>query len=329
MKYFSTAKKGLEPVLGFCLLICLIGCGSSNTGKSSASSITGADEADSGNSVSAGNDKDRETVSDTAAVVGPYGRISVSIPKGWIAEEAPVDSDKLMYGLYGLILKPEEAIDGQIELFCIERFGVCGTGLSTKELELAGNTVRVGSYDNVRHWDFIVFGNDEPQIAAQHTDCSSWTEEMWDEAFSVLDTMEFDRSITKGGIGQYIPESENEEILLSMEVSHVSATGLMVHFRQYDDTGEFIYGEEYKLEKLEGTSLTAVPMVVEDAAFNDVGYTIPLQGESEQKIDWEWLYGKLAPGTYRISKTVLKADKSGASAASEYTLTAQFMLAGE
>ncbi len=133
---------------------------------------------------------------DTASAGGPYGQISVYIPDNWTVEAAPAGSDKMMYGLYGLILKPEEARSGQIELFCIENFGVCGTGLSEEKMTLAGYTANVGTYDNHSHWDFIVFKNDGPQIVAQHTDCASWTDEMWDEALAILDTVKFDESVT-------------------------------------------------------------------------------------------------------------------------------------
>ena len=86
-----------------------------------------------------------------ASAGGPYGRITVTLPDGWIYEEAPVDSEKMIYGLYGIILKPENVSEGQMELFCTDSFGVCGTGLESKEITLAGNTVSVGTYDDHEH----------------------------------------------------------------------------------------------------------------------------------------------------------------------------------
>ncbi len=94
---------------------------------------------------------DRELT--TVAAAGPYGEISVDLPDDWTYEVAKVDDDKLMYGLYGLILKPADADDGQIELFCIDGFGVCGTGLETEWITLAGNAACVGTYDEHAHWD--------------------------------------------------------------------------------------------------------------------------------------------------------------------------------
>ena len=266
-----------------------------------------------------------------ATVGGPYGEISVNIPDSWSARARHVDEEEMMVGLYGLILEPKDASDGQIELFCTDTFGVCGTGLVQEEITLAGDKATVGTYDEHENWDYIAFGASDPnkskcRIVAQHTDCDSWTAEMWEEALLILDTMRFDPSKTEGGIGQYIPESENYDIAVSMEVLHVTPTGCIVRFRQYDsrDTGELIYGQGYTLEKKNGDVWEAVPMIIDDAVFTEEGYIIPPVGESEIETDWNWLYGTLTPGTYRIKKTVIDHRDSGNK---NYEFYAQFLIA--
>lgn len=267
---------------------------------------------------------------DTVSVPGPYGQLEAAIPETWTAEAAPMDSGKLMYGLYGLILKPRGAAAGQMELFCSDDFGVCGTGLATEETTLAGNTARIGTYDGHPHWDFITFGDERPQIVAQHTDCSAWTAEMWDEALAILDSMQFDRHITEGGAGQFIPESENDAIAVIMEVTHVTATGCTVHLRQYDQrsTTELLYGQGYSLQRLEGGDWVDVPQIIDHAAFTEEGYPLPAGGEAEMETDWAWLYGTLTPGTYRITKTVVDSRKPDGVMSPAYPLTAQFIIAG-
>ena len=293
----------------------------------------------SGNSVAEypGRD-DRDIPDDTVnedrvTAGGPYGELSVILPQTWTAETAPVDSDKMMYGLYGLILKPEGVSEGQIELFCSDSFGVCGTGLEEEETTLAGVEAHIGTYDSHPHWDFIIFKKDTEQIdiVAQHTDCDSWTDEMWDEAFSILDTLVFDEGKTEGGVGQSNPESYDDTIAVQMRVSHVTPTGLTVHFEQYDkrDTGELIYGEGYHLEMLNGGKWEDVPMIIDNGAFNDLGYILPAEGESEMETDWEWLYGKLSPGTYRITKILTDSSRNDPYVnIPAYPLTAQFIIAG-
>ena len=203
---------------------------------------------------------------------GPYGELSVRLSDGWRADIAPVDSDKLMYGLYGIILKPEGE-KGQMELFCTDSFGVCGTGLEEAEITLAGDTALVGTYDDHEHWDFIVVKRGTPEIVAQHTDCDSWSEEMWDQALEMLGTFSFDENKTEGGIGQYIPESEDDTIAVIMSVTNVTPSGLTVHFKQYDESigGEFTYGESYKLQVLNGDTWEDVSPIIDNGAFNDIG----------------------------------------------------------
>ena len=269
-----------------------------------------------------------EVGGDTVSVTGPYGQISVYLPDTWTAEAAPMDSGKLTYGLYGLILKPADAPADHIELTCTDSFGVCGTGLSEEKRELAGTEAVIGTFDGHAHWDFIAFpgGEAQAQVVAQHTDGYSWTAAIWNEAMAILDTMRFDRSVAEGGAGQYIPESENDETAVFMDVSHVTASGLTVRFRQCDerDYDEIFFGEGYTLSRLEGDGWTEVPAVIDDWAFTAEAILIPALGETELETDWEWLYGRLTPGTYRITKTVWAR---GAAAVS-FPLTAQFLLAG-
>lgn len=134
---------------------------------------------------------------DAVSVAGSYGQIMVYIPGDWTGEAAPVDSDKMANGngLYGLILKPKDAAEGQIELYVTDIFAVCGTGLSEEKAELAGYEAIVGTFDDHPHWDFIGFTREKPQIVAQTIDCSSWNDDMWKEAFSILDTLVFDENV--------------------------------------------------------------------------------------------------------------------------------------
>ena len=154
---------------------------------------------------------------------------------------------------------------------------------------------------------------------------------MWEEADTILGTLKFDSSKTEGGIGQYISDSEVETIGLMMNVSNVTPSGVTIHFRQYDDksTGELTYGEGYTLERLVGQKWEAVPMIIDNGAFTDIGYIIPKNGEAEIETNWEWLYGKLEPGTYKITKLVIDAgvDNKGDSL-NQYPISAQFLIAG-
>ncbi len=62
--------------------------------------------------------------------------------------------------------------------------------------------------------------------------------------------------------------------------------------------------------------------VIDNGAFTDVAYMIQKDSPYEAVIDFEWLYGKLEPGRYRIVKTIM--DFRGTGEVTDYTFTAEF-----
>ena len=124
----------------------------------------------------------------------------------------------------------------------------------------------------------------------------------------------------------YSSEAESDEIAVIMDLSNISGTGATIRFRQYEEreTGELIYGEGYAISRLENDEWVPVPQIIENGAFTDIGYMIPAGGEAKIETNWEWLYGKLPKGTYRISKTILDSYDNGYD---EYVLYGKFFIA--
>lgn len=87
-----------------------------------------------------------------------------------------------------------------------------------------------------------------------------------------------------------------------------SPTGIRFCFAQTDESiiGELIYGQAYTLEKWDGNQWTAVTPVIENGAFTMEGIFLPKNATTTVEIDWEWLYGTLSEGYYRIGKDVLR-----------------------
>ena len=134
-----------------------------------------------------------EIVGAEVSVDGSHGSITLNIPETWNWETTN-NGGKLQTGTigsYGIILKPNETKQGQIEVFYTNAFGLCGTGLFSNKTMLADNPVWVYTYDGSKNWDYIVFDSDSPKIVVCHTDCSTWTDEMWDEAWLILETTSF------------------------------------------------------------------------------------------------------------------------------------------
>lgn len=134
----------------------------------------------------------------TLTAGGALGELSVTLPESWNAEVSTADDDKLVGGNYGFLIAPDSADDGHLEVFCSENFGVCGTGLKSEEIDLAGQKAHVGTYDDHENWDFIIIGEDKIQIIVQSIGCESWMSYQWEEAMAVLDTLKLDTSKTEG-----------------------------------------------------------------------------------------------------------------------------------
>ena len=126
-------------------------------------------------------------------------------------------------------------------------------------------------------------------------------------------------------------ESQDDTIAVIMSVSNVTPTGLTVHFRQYDkrDNIKLVYGDDYYLETLNGDTWEEVPRIIEERGNEEVGFiNMPEEGESELEINWERLYGRLTPGTYRITMSMMDWDQDNPSAyIPAYPLKAQFIIA--
>ncbi|MCI8801185.1 MAG: hypothetical protein HFH88_15435 [Lachnospiraceae bacterium] len=259
---------------------------------------------------------------------GPYGRLSLSLPEGWCYEEYPMDSEELRGGKYGILFYPEGAGEGFIEVCYAGRFGVCGTGLQSENRTIAGKSASVGTYDNKNHWDFIIFQEEYEGVVALNSSEDGWWKEYGAQVYDILDTLSFEPEMREGGACVDSEQSELTEIGLHLSLKNVSATGATLVWNHYDPeaaTGELQCGDDFVLQQMENGQWEEVPVVVEgNYGFHAIAYPIPAGETKEQQLNWEWLYGQLAPGEYRIGKGV--GDFRASGDFDEYTIYAQFIL---
>ncbi|MCR5591685.1 MAG: hypothetical protein K6F73_09160 [Lachnospiraceae bacterium] len=256
---------------------------------------------------------------------GPYGRLSIKVPEKWECTAYPMDNDLMTYGEYGFVLHPEDANEGDLEIICDNDFAVCGTNLDTEETVIAGRHAHIGTYNNSTYWDFITIGEEGPQIIAMHTICDSWTDEMWNAAMAVIEDARLNTAAKKGCVWEYAPESENLDAGVSMDLFEVSPTGAEVRIFRFggDEDDEVSYGQLFTLEKKNEDGWEELPVIAEDAIFTEEAYIVPFNESSELITDWEWLYGVLPSGTYRMKKTV--TVKCGGNS-DQFDLYAQFIV---
>lgn len=96
---------------------------------------------------------------------------------------------------------------------------------------------------------------------------------------------------------------------IQMEVWDITPTGLKLQFTHMpgkaDDAEEYNFGSWYELEQYTEGAWRPVPTKVKgDYAWEDLAYLIPAEGSKVLEIGWEWLYGSLEDGVYRIHKSI-------------------------
>lgn len=92
---------------------------------------------------------------------------------------------------------------------------------------------------------------------------------------------------------------------LRLRVADISPSGLRLICSQSGGhpTGTLQTGAYYSLEKWEGESWQTVDTISE-TYWQLQAFTIEKDQDTEFRIDWEWLYGKLNKGTYRLEKRI-------------------------
>lgn len=110
---------------------------------------------------------------------------------------------------------------------------------------------------------------------------------------------------------------------VTMEVTEYSDTSATVKIMN-DTDKEIRCGDDFYLQMQdeETGEWRELDKVIDNADFTMAAYMIQKDSPYETAIDFEWLYGKLEPGTYRIVKTV--TDFRGTGDYTDYIFTAEF-----
>lgn len=101
-----------------------------------------------------------------------------------------------------------------------------------------------------------------------------------------------------------------DDVTMNVKEETVSPTGLTLTFENNSDK-QGIYGDYFLLEKKIDESWYEVPTILSNYGFNDIGYDLPPSDVQELTVDWDWLYGKLDSGEYRIVKDISDFRQTG------------------
>ncbi len=106
--------------------------------------------------------------------------------------------------------------------------------------------------------------------------------------------------------GKEIDYKPTEVENVSIGICDVSPIGAKLIIKD-DNKEPYTYGEWYKIEKKNNDTWVDVETIIDNYSFTNIGYivdTYNAKNELEFDIDWEWLYGKLQNGDYRVLKKV-------------------------
>jgi len=146
-----------------------------------------------------------------------YGNMRLSIPESWEYEKTPAS----------IAFKPQGE-EGWIRLeFMQEQFAVCGTGLETRDVALAGMEATAGYYDGNSQWSYIRIRVDLPGDYVV-TNEGQWLENHSAEVSQILNSMVLGEGI--------LPDSQ--ALAIAMEAAEGKAYENW--FVQYDfETGVY------------------------------------------------------------------------------------------
>ena len=114
-------------------------------------------------------------------------------------------------------------------------------------------------------------------------------------------------------------ENNLEGVTLQME-EYDSRSGEVEILNETDMDIQF--GEWFEIQVLMGNAWVKLPYVIDSVAFNEPAYNAPKDETAVWEVQWEWIYGELPEGTYRIIKDVM--DFRGTGDFTKYYLADEF-----
>lgn len=95
-----------------------------------------------------------------------------------------------------------------------------------------------------------------------------------------------------------------QNVSMSAKQGSVTPTSLTLVITDGNDV-PYTYGEWYALQVKRDGEWAEVPVIAQgNFGFNDIGLLPDEDGVLTLELDWEWLYGALAPGEYRVVKSL-------------------------
>ena len=107
-----------------------------------------------------------------------------------------------------------------------------------------------------------------------------------------------------GGTCTIVKDRELDELVnISIKEGTLTKTGATIIITD-NNPNKIIYGTSFYIEKYENSDWHEVMPINNNYGFNDMAYYVDENGKLELEQNWEYIYGKLNKGIYRIVKDV-------------------------
>ena len=95
-----------------------------------------------------------------------------------------------------------------------------------------------------------------------------------------------------------------EDVEIKLQEGTLTREGLTLTIK-YNTNDRYTFGEDFYIEKYENGSWERIEEINENIAFNSIGY-YAFEKELELNQKWDYIYGKLSNGKYKIIKSTFK-----------------------
>ena len=175
--------------------------------------------------------------------------------------------------------------------------------LSQKDISTISDILNSGNWINdvTKCASDCVITTADDEVYDYHSTCGTFNDNKNQRSMAVTDEeMRMINSI----LSQY-GELEPDDWGLSLSAKNVTPAGATLVISQSggNPSGELQYGSAYKIQSLNEDTWEDVPYVAKaDVAWTDEAYMVEMDTDCEIVLSWDWLYGKLPEGQYRIVK---------------------------
>lgn len=96
--------------------------------------------------------------------------------------------------------------------------------------------------------------------------------------------------------------NEINGVVMTIKKDTLTKTNATIIIHDTNEEYTYVYGEYYRIDKKENGKWKEVKKVHNNYGFNDMAYFVDENGKLEFECNWEYMYGKLPKGEYRIVK---------------------------